>query len=62
MLRAARIADLARPGEIPVSDTTRLIAAGADAEFTEAGHHALKGIAGPQAVFSVSPGPGALPA
>jgi class 3 adenylate cyclase len=62
VVRAARIADLARAGEVLVSDTTRLIAAGAAAAFVEAGQHDLKGLPGPHALFAATPGPSALPA
>jgi class 3 adenylate cyclase len=41
---AARVAAVARPGEILVSHTVRDLVAGADAQFDDRGEHELKGV------------------
>lgn len=50
---AARIMDLARPGEILVSSTVRDLVAGSMFSFAERGEHDLKGIAGHWPLFRV---------
>ena len=51
---AARVVDLAEPGEILVSDIVRGLArTSADVAFEDRGEHELKGIAEPQRLFAV---------
>jgi class 3 adenylate cyclase len=50
----ARVAALAGPGEVLVSDTVRQLLVGSDFEFDERGKHMLKGVPGRWAVFAVS--------
>jgi class 3 adenylate cyclase/pimeloyl-ACP methyl ester carboxylesterase len=52
----ARIAALARPGEVLVSSTVRDLVAGSGISFEEAGAHALKGIPGEWRVYRVDAG------
>lgn len=49
----ARILGLAAPGEVIVSEATRLLASGAGLRFTDRGRHQLKGIAEPVAVYAL---------
>src|SRR5688500_14515962 len=49
----ARILGLAGPGDVLVSDATRLLAAGAGLSFIDRGRHHVKGIAGDIAVYAV---------
>lgn len=51
---AARIMDLAAPGEILISATTRDLLAGSDLAFEEAGSHELKGLVGSRPVFRLA--------
>lgn len=51
---AARVAALARPGELLVSRTVRDIVAGSDFEFTDRGTHELRGFPESWQVFSVN--------
>jgi class 3 adenylate cyclase len=51
---AARIAAVAAADEILVSETTRLLAAGAPITFQPKGPHELKGLPGPRELFTVS--------
>lgn len=50
---AARIIDLAEPGEILVSDTARELATGYDGRLVDRGHHLLAGIPGERHVFAL---------
>jgi class 3 adenylate cyclase len=50
---AARIASLARPGEILVSDTVRDLVAGSGLGFADRGRRALKGVTGPRRLFAL---------
>jgi class 3 adenylate cyclase len=54
--RAARIMALAHPGEICVSETTRVLAAGSVITFEVRGDHELKGIEGSRRLFALSAG------
>lgn len=49
----ARVAALAGPGEVLVSDTVRQLLVGSDFDFEERGKHALKGVPGRWAVHAV---------
>jgi class 3 adenylate cyclase len=49
----ARIASLARPGDVLVSSTVRDLVSGSGIEFEERGEHALKGV-GERAIYAVS--------
>jgi class 3 adenylate cyclase/pimeloyl-ACP methyl ester carboxylesterase len=51
---AARIADLARPGELLVSDVVRKLTAGTTLEFRSRGTHVLKGVPGQWQLFAAS--------
>jgi len=51
---AARIMNIAAPGEILVSDSVRLAAAAVPVEFEARGQHALKGVAGDWALFAIA--------
>jgi class 3 adenylate cyclase len=42
----ARVAALAGPREVLVTNTVRDLVAGSDIEFTDRGRHALKGVPG----------------
>jgi class 3 adenylate cyclase len=48
----ARITALAEPGEILVSETTKILTQGAGLEFTERGTHELKGLAEPRTLYA----------
>lgn len=50
---AARVMDLAAPGEVLVSATTRDLIEGRELRFTDRGVHELKGVSGPRSIFSV---------
>jgi class 3 adenylate cyclase len=50
---AARIASLARPREILVSDTVRDLVAGSGLAFADRGRRTLKGLAGSRRLFSL---------
>ena len=50
----ARIAALARPGEVLVSSTVRDLVAGSGLRFEERGSHALKGVPGDWTLFAVA--------
>lgn len=50
---AARIAGLARPGEVLVSATTRELLDGSSIAFLDRGTHELKGLSGPRALFAL---------
>jgi class 3 adenylate cyclase len=52
----ARIAALARPGEILVSSTVKDLVAGSGIEFVEHGEHELKGVPGSWQLYAASPG------
>ena len=52
----ARVAALARPGEVLVSSTVRDLVAGSGLEFEEQGSHQLKGVPGEWRVFAVRGG------
>lgn len=51
---AARVAALARPGEVLVSSTVKDLVAGSGLEFADRGSHDLKGVPGPWRLFTVS--------
>jgi class 3 adenylate cyclase len=51
---AARVADLARPGEVLVSRTVTDLVAGSGIEFEDRGEHELKGIPGVWRLYSVA--------
>jgi class 3 adenylate cyclase len=55
---AARIAALAGPGEVLVSETTRILAGGSRVAFVDRGRHDLKGLPGARQVFAARAGPG----
>jgi class 3 adenylate cyclase len=50
---AARIAALARPMEVLVSDTVRDLVAGSGLTFSDRGRHALKGLSGSRQLFAL---------
>jgi len=50
---AARIASVARPGEILVSDTVRDLVAGSGLGFADRGRRALKGVSGSRRLFAL---------
>jgi class 3 adenylate cyclase len=50
----ARIAALAKPGEVLVSSTVKDLVAGSGIEFEDRGEHELKGISEPWRVSSVA--------
>jgi class 3 adenylate cyclase len=52
---AARVMDMAGPGQILVSATTRQLASGSGISFDDLGEHSLKGVAEPWRLFSVTP-------
>jgi class 3 adenylate cyclase len=54
---AARIADLARPGEVLVSDVVRKLAAGSVLTFASRGTYTLKGVPGRWKLFAAGSGP-----
>jgi class 3 adenylate cyclase len=49
----ARVAALAKPGEVLVSSTVKDLVAGSGLEFDERGEHELKGV-GPWRLYSVT--------
>jgi class 3 adenylate cyclase/pimeloyl-ACP methyl ester carboxylesterase len=51
----ARVAALAEPGEVLVSQTVKDLVAGSGLEFDDRGSHALKGVPGEWAVYAVAP-------
>ena len=52
---AARIASLAGPGELLVSETVRSLArTSANVEFKDLGEHELKGVSEPQRIWAVA--------
>ena len=51
---AARVMEMARPGQILVSDTSRQLASGSGLNFDDLGEHQLKGVADPWRLFSVA--------
>lgn len=51
----ARVAALARPGEVLVSSTVKDLVAGSGIEFDERGGHVLKGVPGEWRLFRVRP-------
>jgi class 3 adenylate cyclase/mannose-6-phosphate isomerase-like protein (cupin superfamily) len=51
---AARIAQLAEPGEVLVSGTTRELLSGSGLTFTDRGTHELKGLSGPRQVYALA--------
>ena len=51
---AARIAELAQPGEVLVSSTVKDLVAGSRIEFTDRGRRALKGVPGEWRLFALS--------
>jgi class 3 adenylate cyclase len=53
----ARVADIARPGEVLASRTVRDLLYGADTEFSDRGQHALKGLPSSWDVYSVNRAP-----
>jgi class 3 adenylate cyclase/uncharacterized cupin superfamily protein len=57
---AARIAAGAAAGEIPVSATTRQLAAGPDFMFEDRGTRELKGLSGPRTLYAVASGEGSI--
>ena len=50
----ARVAALARPGEVLVSRTVKDLVAGSGLEFVSRGVHRLKGVPEPWEVFAVA--------
>jgi hypothetical protein len=52
---AKRVCDLARPGQVLVSETVRTGTVGAGIPFTARGEHELKGVPGTWRLFSVDP-------
>lgn len=50
----ARVAGLARPGEVFVSDTVRQLVAGSEFSFEPRGDHSLKGVPGTWGVWAVA--------
>jgi class 3 adenylate cyclase len=57
VFRAARIAHLAQPGRILVSEATKVLAAQAGYEFEDQGEHELKGLGPGHRLFEVTSGP-----
>jgi class 3 adenylate cyclase len=53
VFRASRISDVARGGATVVSQTVRLLATGAPADFVDIGEHDLKGLGGGHRLFRV---------
>ena len=51
----ARVAALAGPGEVLVSNTVKDLVAGSDLTFEDAGEHDLKGVPGEWHLYSVDP-------
>jgi class 3 adenylate cyclase len=50
---AARIASVARPGEILVSDTVKDLVAGSGLGFADRGRRTLKGVSGSRRLFAI---------
>jgi hypothetical protein len=50
---AARICELAGPGEVLLSGTTRDLLEGAGLDFDSRGEHELKGLSGPRPIFAL---------
>jgi class 3 adenylate cyclase len=50
---AARVMDLAAPGEVLVSATTRGLIEGRELRFSDRGAHELKGVSGARSIFAV---------
>ncbi len=59
---AARVAAVAKAGEVLVSTTTKSLLAGCDLTFESAGQFELKGLDGPRELFRVPSGQQAAPA
>jgi class 3 adenylate cyclase len=57
VFRAARIADLAPPGRILVSEATKVLASQAGFEFDDLGEHELKGLGAGHRLYEVTAGP-----
>ena len=55
----ARVAALAAPSQVLVSQTVRDLMVGAEISFTDAGSHDLKGVPGTWRVYAAAPSPGA---
>jgi class 3 adenylate cyclase len=51
----ARVAALARPGEVLVSNTVKDLVAGSGLAFEERGAHSLKGVPGEWRLYAVTP-------
>jgi len=51
----ARVAGLAKPGEVLVSNTVTDLVAGSGIRFEERGAHTLKGVPGEWRLFAVAP-------
>ena len=51
----ARVAGLAKPGEVLVSNTVKDLVAGSGIRFEERGAHILKGVPGEWRLFAVAP-------
>jgi class 3 adenylate cyclase len=51
----ARVAGLAKPGEVLVSNTVKDLVAGSGIRFEECGAHTLKGVPGEWRLFAVAP-------
>jgi class 3 adenylate cyclase len=54
VITAARVRELAQPGEVLVSTTVRDLVAGSNIRFADRGTHALKGVPGEWRLFAVS--------
>jgi class 3 adenylate cyclase len=54
MIGWARVAALANPGEVVVSQTIRDIVIGSTFQFTPRGRHELKGVPGTWEIFGVA--------
>ena len=59
---AARIAELAQPNQVLVSQTVRDLTAGAPFAFASAGRHTLRGVPGRWSLFTLEGSAGELPA
>ena len=51
----ARVAGLARPGEVLVTSTVRDLVAGSGIEFADRGRHTLRGIPGEWQLLAATP-------
>jgi class 3 adenylate cyclase len=49
---AARVMSAAEPGEILVSETTKVLSLSNDLRFTDRGEHRLKGLEGPRRLYA----------